>query len=148
MTGEMAFTIRRAANGDEIATCAALYERVTAVAFPWRPAGYHSAAEFLGFVAQEEVWLAEQDSAVLGLLSFYRPGNFIHALYVDPGAHGRGIGRALVETAAATATEPVVLKVPEPAAGARAFYARLGFLEADRGVEDGIGWRLLRRNAA
>ena len=145
MTDEMTCTIRRAANDDDITACAALYERVIAAAFSWRPAGYHSAAEFLGFAAQEEVWLAEQDGAVVGLLSFYRPGNFIHALYVDPGAQGRGIGRALVETVVASATGPVALKVPEPAAGARAFYARLGFLEAERGVEDGIGWRLLRR---
>ena len=121
MTGEMAFTIRRAANGDEIAACASLYERVTAAAFPWRPAGYHSAAEFHGFVAQEEVWIAEQAGDVLGLLLFYRPGNYIHALYVDPGAQGRGIGRALVETVAATAAGFVALKVSEPAAGARAF---------------------------
>ena len=48
MTGEMVFTIRRAANSDEIAACAALCERVTAAAFPWRPAGYHSAAGFCG----------------------------------------------------------------------------------------------------
>ena len=71
MTDEMTCTIRRAANGDEITACAALYERVIAAAFSWRPAGYHSAAEFLGFAAQEEVWLAEQDGAVVGLLSVF-----------------------------------------------------------------------------
>lgn len=145
MTGQMAFTVRRAADGDEIAACAALYERMTAAAFPWRPTGYHSAAEFLGFAAHEEVWIAEQAGAVLALLSFYRPGDFIHALYVDWPAQGHGIGRALVETVAATAAGPVALKVSEPSAGARTFYARLGFAEAGRGVEDGIGWRLLRR---
>lgn len=145
MTDEMAITIRRAADSDEIAVCAAFYERVAAAAFSWRPAGYHSAAEFLGFAAQEDLWLAEQDGVVVGLLSFYQPGNFVHALYVDPGAQGRGIGRALVETVAASAAGPLTLKVPEPAAGAHAFYARLDFLEVDRGVEDGIGWRLLRR---
>lgn len=140
----MTFTIRRTAGSDEIAGCAALYERVTVAAFSWRPAGYHSAAEFLGFVTEEEVWVAEQDGVALGLLSFYRPGDFIHALYVDPAAQRRGIGRALVEAVAAAG--PVVLKVPEPATGARAFYARLGFVEDKRGAEDGIGWRLLRRD--
>ena len=76
----MAITIRRAANDGEIAACAALYERVATVAFPWRRAGYHNCAEFLGFVEEEEVWIAEQEGAIAGLLSFYRPGSFIHAL--------------------------------------------------------------------
>ena len=48
----MAMTIRRAANDGEITACAALYERVATAAFPWRPAGYHNAAEFLGFVEE------------------------------------------------------------------------------------------------
>lgn len=62
----------------------------------------------------------------------------IEALFVDPGWHGRGIGRALVRHAQAQA--PVLtVDVNEENAGAVRFYERLGFERLGRSALDDAG---------
>ncbi len=71
--------------------------------------------------------------------------SFIGGLFVDPAAHGRGIGRALVTDA--VRDRPVLdVEVYEVNAGARSFYARLGFQKTGRRETDDQGrlWPLLR----
>jgi putative acetyltransferase len=65
-------------------------------------------------------------------------GSKIDSLFVHPDAHGRGLGRSLVERAAAL--HPVVtVDVNEQNPGARAFYARLGFEVIGRSETDDAG---------
>lgn len=140
-------TIRRARAG-ELETCAALYERVGNKTFTWRPKNWFKAADFIDFAASEEIYVAESHSAILGVLSFFRPSNFVHSLYIDESAQGFGIGSALIEAAAKIADGPLALKVDEPNTRAREFYKKLGFTDAgETGVDAGIRWLRLKKTA-
>jgi len=136
----------RRARDDELDACAALYERAGNAAFAWRPKNWFKAEDFLAHAQNEEVYVAESHGAILGIMAFFRPSNFIHSLYVDPDAQGFGIGTALVEAAQKIADGPLALKVDEPNTRARAFYERLGFKSAgESGIDAGIRWLRLTR---
>jgi len=137
----------RRARADELEAAAALYERSGNDAFKWRPKNFFRAREFLRFAADEEVYLAVSRGALLGILSFFRPHNFIHCLYVEPAAQRFGIGSALIKAAEGFADGPLSLKVDEPNVKARAFYAKHRFVETgDSGVDQGVRWlRLSQR---
>jgi GNAT superfamily N-acetyltransferase len=136
----------RRARPDELRLCAELYERAGNEAFAWRPKNWFKADDFLAFAQSEEVYVAESRGAVLGLLSFFRPSNFVHSLYVDPSAQGFGIGSALMGAATKIADGPLSLKVDEPTAKARAFYERHGFRSTgETGIDSGIRWLRMTR---
>jgi len=139
-------TIRRAKPA-ELKVCAELYERAGAAAFRWRPKNWFRARDFLRFAEEEEVSVAVSRGAILGILSFFRPHNFIHCLYVDPAAQGFGIGSALIKASEGFTDGPLSLKVDEPNAKARAFYVEHGFVETgESGLDQGVRWlRLSQR---
>lgn len=66
-------------------------------------------------------------------------GAKVDALFVDPAAHGRGIGRALMAHARAQCDGPLDVDVNEQNPGAIAFYRRLGFREIGRSSYDDAG---------
>ena len=140
-------TIRRA-RSDELKTCAALYERVGNQTFTWRPKNWFKAEDFIDFANSEEIYVAESHGAILGILSFFRPSNFVHSLYIDESAQGFGIGTALIEAATKFADGPLALKVDEPNTRARKFYEKLGFIDAhETGIDAGIRWIRLKQPA-
>lgn len=76
------------------------------------------------------------DGALLGWVGVH--GARVEALFVDPDAHRRGVGTALL--AAATAGAPSVeLDVNEQNPSALAFYERHGFVRVGRSERDGEG---------
>jgi putative acetyltransferase len=76
------------------------------------------------------------DGALLGWVGV--DGTRVEALFVDPDAHRRGVGTALL--AAATAGAPrVELDVNEQNPSALAFYERHGFVRVGRSERDGEG---------
>ncbi|MCG7285002.1 GNAT family N-acetyltransferase [Cellulomonas sp. ACRRI] len=82
------------------------------------------------------VTLAERQGRVLGFVAV--AGSRVEMLFVDPDVHGSGVGSALLRHV--TAGRPVVdLDVNEQNPGARAFYARRGFVEVGRSPLDGDG---------
>ncbi len=85
-------------------------------------------------------WVAEEGGAVVGLLGLL--GNEIGGLFVAPEAQGRGIGRTLVEHAAAL-HGGLRLEVYEANAGARRFYRTMGFEERERRTDEETGHPLL-----
>jgi ribosomal protein S18 acetylase RimI-like enzyme len=132
----------RLARPDEIAACAALYERVGRETFTWLPAETIKAAHFIEDAIQEEVRVALQDNLIVGLASCYLPDRFLHSLYVDAAARSRGVGRALLDATRAAAGGPLSLKVQKLNVRAIAFYRREGFQVIDEGgsAEPGGGW--------
>lgn len=80
--------------------------------------------------------VAEVNGRVEGFIGLL--DNFIGGLFVDPKAHGSGIGRALVEDAAARAGD-LTVTVYADNEKAVAFYRRCGFVELSRQADDGEG---------
>jgi ribosomal protein S18 acetylase RimI-like enzyme len=134
-----ALEIRRG-RPDEIEACADLYIKVLTETFTWLRPERHDRGEFLRSVREEEIYVAVEGGRIVGLAGFYRPLNFIHSLYVE--ARGRGVGKALLDHLCATARGPVSLKVQEANRRAQAFYAREGFVAAERGCDPGsdVAW--------
>ena len=141
MTGVV---VRRAAAGD-LPAAAALYERVARATLSWLPPETQSVASFLAAAADEDVFVAEADGTVVGVASLYAPEDFLHFLFVEAPWQGRGVGAALLAAVAAAARGPLSLKVQCRNEGARRFYAREGFAEADDGGDGADRWiRLVR----
>lgn len=90
------------------------------------------------YLPAAELWVATDASgrplAFLGMT-----GAKVDALFVDPAAHGRGIGRALMDHARALAGGPLDVDVNEQNPGAVAFYERLGFRRTGRSPRDDDG---------
>ena len=134
--------IVRRAQADEIAACAALYERVQRETFTWIPPQQHQAADFLSAAEEEEVYLAKDGERLLGIAGFYRPSNFLHSLYVE--TRGAGVGKALLDHVAAVAGGPLSLKCLSPNLRAQDFYLREGFRIVDVGRDPGAEFTWLR----
>ncbi|MEZ6188438.1 MAG: GNAT family N-acetyltransferase [Planctomycetota bacterium] len=86
----------------------------------------------LGFdddTAGERVLVAEDDGGLLGFVALWVPEDFVHHLYVDPRARGRGVGAALLQEALRDVQGRAWLKVDATNTAARAFYRRLGWEE-------------------
>ena len=132
----------RRAQADEIAACAALYERVLRETFTWVAPERHQAADFLAAAVEEEVYLARDGDRLLGIAGFYRPNNFLHSLYVE--ARGAGVGKALLDHVAAVAGGPLSLKCLSPNLRAQDFYLREGFRIVDVGRDPGAEFTWLR----
>jgi ribosomal protein S18 acetylase RimI-like enzyme len=136
----------RRARPDELGACADLYVKVLRETFTWQPPERHQREDFFRAAREEEIYVAVADGRILGLAAFYRPQSFLHSLYVEP--RGQGIGKALLDHITATATGPISLKVQEPNAAARAFYAAQGFTCIEHGRDPGsdVAWLRLVQN--
>ena len=137
----MSLTIRLARAG-EIAACAELYERVARETFTWIAPEAIQAATFVEDARHEEVRVALADGRIVGLASLYRPDRFLHSLYIDAPARGRGVGLALLNETRKAVGGPLSLKVQKLNTRAIAFYRREGFEVVGEGDLDapGGGW--------
>lgn len=75
----------------------------------------------------DDVWLAVDDDAVIGLLAIAMDDGRIDQLHVDPTHQGRGIGSALLEHAKALAPRGLTLVTYRGNEPARTFYEGRGF---------------------
>jgi GNAT superfamily N-acetyltransferase len=94
------------------------------------------------YMPAADILVAETEGKASGFIALL--GSFIGGLFVDPSQHGQGIGRAL--TLEARRRHPTLeVEVYEANAGARRFYAGLGFTEAGRRETDDQGrhWPLI-----
>jgi GNAT superfamily N-acetyltransferase len=133
--------VRRAQSHDRDA-CLAIY----AAALPLARPGAGLAADSAAFdrdTEGEQLFVADHNGVAAGLASYYRPANFLHHLYVDPWAHGLGIGSALLTAVVAHAPVGITLKVNAANHRGRAFYEKHGWTLRGDG-EDAFGrWLLL-----
>lgn len=116
-----------------------LFLRARATAMPWL-AVVHTAEETRRWVehvvlAGPRVRVADDGGGPLGFAAV--EGSWLEHLYVDPGAQGRGVGRALLEDALRAVPGPVSLHVFARNARARRFYEAAGFVLTAQG--DGSG---------
>jgi GNAT superfamily N-acetyltransferase len=128
--------IRRGGRGDARAA-ADLYLRARAAALRAGsiPQGVHDdedvRAHFAAHVVADcELWVAEDDGAIAGILVL--DGDFVDQLYVEPGLTGRGIGAALLAVAKRERPGGLQLWTFQSNAGAQRFYERHGFVAMRR----------------
>lgn len=88
------------------------------------------------YLEQAEIWVAVLDNKPAGFIGLL--DNFVGALFIDPQAQGRGIGRALIQHAAKL-RDRLELEVFAENQGAYLFYTKLGFKEISRRSEDDSG---------
>jgi GNAT superfamily N-acetyltransferase len=127
----------RRARPEESGVIAALYERSFAT-LDYLPR-LHTPAELEAFmtkhVREDDVWVWEEDGAILGFMVL-RPDE-LFLLYLEPSATGRGIGTRLLEHAKRERPDGFTLWTFQQNEGARRFYERHG-LEAVE-LTDGSG---------
>lgn len=98
---------------------------------PWRRLGY-SAMALANYLDRPDPSLVRMVMPGRGLICLRSPwlkGPYIELLAVLPEAQGQGIGRALVDWAASRGGANLWACVSGFNAPARAFYARMGFVE-------------------
>lgn len=123
---------------------AVMFSRSRRAAVPSMPPPVHTVSEdraWLGMriddqePGDQEVWLAELDGRVVGLLLL--EGRWLHSLYVDPAHQDHGIGSLLLDLAKGLRPDGLELWVFVSNQGARRLYRRAGFEEVER--TDGAG---------
>ena len=125
----------RAAQRDEWLVCGEIYVRSGRAAFTWVDPALFQVAEIVDWAEQgEELYLAFDQGRPVAMMGFWRPDSFIHNLFVDPRAQGRGAGSALLNHAYGIADVPVTLKCEPSNRSAIRFYQRRGMIEVERGV--------------
>ncbi|MEM9045599.1 MAG: GNAT family N-acetyltransferase [Pseudomonadota bacterium] len=86
-------------------------------------------------IAHRTVWIAERYSLMQGFLALNRAG-LVTDFYLTEDARGQGLGSRLLKLAKETRSEGLSLWTFQANHGARAFYAREGFLETHQ--TDGV----------
>jgi putative acetyltransferase len=127
--------IRRYAAADEDAAMD-IWSRAGRTAHPFIPGegeGERAREMREVYLVHAENWVAETDGRVVALLGLLDAE--IGGLFVAPEAQGTGVGRLLVEHAAAL-HGALTLEVYEKNTQARGFYARMGFVAESRRVDE------------
>ncbi|MDB5453574.1 MAG: acetyltransferase [Caulobacteraceae bacterium] len=136
--------IRRALS-DELAACAALVARGARENFNWAQLG-NVAAEFMTASRDEEVYVACDGGQIIAVAALYRPGNFVHYLFVETGWSSCGIGGDLLAVVGSLSGGPLSLKVDAQNMRAREFYEREGLVPFEEGRDpDGSRWLRMGR---
>lgn len=95
------------------------------------------AEAYLSFIEHAAIWLWEQDGQPAGFAASDPADGTVWALFVEPAAEGRGIGRRLLQRALAdlrAAGWPRARLSTEPGSRAERFYREDGWREAGRAV--------------
>jgi ribosomal protein S18 acetylase RimI-like enzyme len=118
----------RRAGLEDVNAIAALFRRSfgTLTFLPTLHTPEEDRAFFRGVVADHEVWVWDEDGSILGFAAL--GGDELTHLYVEPAAHGRGIGGALMDRAKERRPGGFHLWVFQQNANARRFYEARGFV--------------------
>lgn len=83
--------------------------------------------DFDAVTLDEIIWVAEDDGHRLGFAAVYVNDNFLHSLFVDPDAQGKGVGSALLKKVQSEFTSTGSLKCLVQNRHALAFYQHHGW---------------------
>lgn len=93
------------------------------------------------YLPNAETWIAEQGAQIIGFISLI--GNEVGAIFVQPGFHGTGAGRALMDKAQELCGDLEVEVFKANSIG-RKFYSIYGFKPLSERIHEQTGNKLLR----
>ena len=127
----------RRATADDVAAIAPVFTRSfgTLEFLPRLHTPEEDRAFLAGVVAQQEVWVAEDDSGVVGFIAL--EGNLGTLFYVEPEAQQRGVGSALFDHVCGERPDGFTFWVFQSNDRARRFYERRGCVAVE--FTDGAG---------
>ena len=132
-----AVTLRRAGPEDAYACAAILNGWINET--PWMPR-VHPFADILRhyreFVLKTRRVMIAMGARPLGFLGLDEAEGFITSLFIDRAARGRGVGKRLLDEAKTARPQGLSLWTFVANRGALRFYAREGFVEAERTAGD------------
>lgn len=104
-----------------------LYLESRSTTFYWIHSYKFSIEDFDADTKGEAVWVAEINGVIAGFIGLWMPDNFVHHLYIDKHYQRKGIGKALLNKAAAVCGVPLTLKCLIQNKRAFNFYMSLGW---------------------
>jgi len=127
-------------TSDDAAACAIVFDAAWHAGHPYAPRPIDRGI-FERETSGERILVAEDEQRrVIGFVSVYEPGSFVHHLYVDPAFHSRGVGRLLLRHALALAGGTASLKCQARNLGALAFYRGFGWTAGEEGEAEAGPW--------
>jgi len=123
-------------NKNHIADLQRIFLEVRQKTFYWLDTQNYNLTDFDHETQAEFVLVALFDSKVVGFISLWLPGNFIHHFYIDEEYQQHKIGSKLLEEAILVMKNPITLKCLEKNTRAVEFYKKKGFVVTEKGISD------------
>lgn len=108
--------------------------------FLWRSQSKWTLEDFDRSTAGEPVLVATIDGRIVGFVSWWPPGDFVHNLFVAPDRLRCGIGGPLLRAALSRIGRPAWLKCDRKNENAIAFYLANGWEPHEERTELGAEW--------
>jgi len=121
-------TIRKS-NPDDTPQLEILFQLTRQYTFSCRSPNEFRIGDYAKSVEKDDVWIAEENGVIIGVVSIYPANNFIHNLFVHPHHQRKGIGTILLKQAEDNLEKPMTLKVSMDNSKACLFYQKHGWKE-------------------
>jgi ribosomal protein S18 acetylase RimI-like enzyme len=119
-------------NKNHIKDLQRIFLEVRQKTFYWLDTQNYSLTDFNQETQGEFVLVAVFNDKVVGFISLWLPGNFIHHFYIATNYQHFKIGTKLLEEAIAIMKSPITLKCLEKNTGAVEFYKKRDFVAIER----------------
>lgn len=93
------------------------------------------------YLPNADTWVVEKENEIVGFIALL--GNEVGGLFVDPSAHGLGLGKALMDKASSL-HRTLELDVFKANNIGRSFYRRYGFSEKVESIHEATGNPVIR----
>ena len=123
-------------NKKHITDLQRIFLEVRQKTFYWLDTANYDSIDFDRETEGEFILVALFSDKVVGFISLYLQGNFIHHFYIDEAYQRHNIGTELLEEAIQIMDVPITLKCLEKNTKAIKFYKKKGFVAIDRGVSE------------
>jgi ribosomal protein S18 acetylase RimI-like enzyme len=123
-------------NKNHIADLQRIFLEVRQKTFYWLDTQDYNLTDFDHETEAEFVLVAVYNNKVVGFISLWLPGNFIHHFYIDEYYQQHQIGTKLLDEVILIMNSPITLKCLEKNTKAIEFYKKRGFVATDKGVSE------------
>lgn len=123
-------------NKNHITDLQRIFLEVRQKTFYWLDTQNYHLSDFDHETQGEFVLVAVFNDKVVGFISLWLPGNFIHHFYIDAEFQQHKIGTKLLEEAIQIMETPITLKCLEKNIRAIEFYKKRGFVATDKGISN------------